>query len=46
MMSDFIFGSGMDDTMRSQAIYNKTFSYVFGYKSRYDYLPPYRGEFF
>ena len=44
MMSDYLFGTGMDETLRSQAIYNRTYSYVFQYKSKYDYLPPYRGK--
>lgn len=43
MMSDYVFGSGMDESLRSHALYNRTYSYVFNYKSRYDYLAPWRG---
>ncbi|XP_060583528.1 cholinesterase 1-like, partial [Ruditapes philippinarum] len=43
MMSDYLFGTGMDETIRAQNLYNKTYFYVFNYKSRYDYLPTWRG---
>ena len=43
-MSDYVFGSGMDESLRSHALYNRTYSYVFNYKSRYDYLAPWRGQ--
>ncbi|KAL4218337.1 hypothetical protein ACF0H5_023075 [Mactra antiquata] len=43
MMSDYIFGQGMDETIRAQNLYNKTYFYVFNYQSRYDFTPPWRG---
>ena len=45
LMSDYVFGTGQDESLRSHALYNRTYSYVFNYKSRYDYLPPWRGRF-
>lgn len=43
MMSDYLFGTGMDETIYSHTLYNKTYFYVFDYKSRFDNLPPWRG---
>ncbi|KAL5014368.1 hypothetical protein ScPMuIL_008638 [Solemya velum] len=43
MMSDFMFGTGLDEVMRLHTIYNRTFMYVFNYKSWNDYLPPWQG---
>ncbi|KAH3710118.1 hypothetical protein DPMN_069585 [Dreissena polymorpha] len=43
MMSDYLFGTGMDETLRSQNLYNRTYMYVFSYKSSYDYVPTWRG---
>ncbi|XP_052762657.1 acetylcholinesterase-like [Mya arenaria] len=43
MMSDYLFGTGMDETLRSQNLYNRTYMYLFNYKSRYDYVPTWRG---
>ncbi|WAR15894.1 ACES-like protein [Mya arenaria] len=42
MMSDYLFGTGMDETLRSQNLYNRTYMYLFNYKSRYDYVPTWR----
>ncbi|XP_041361645.1 cholinesterase 1-like isoform X2 [Gigantopelta aegis] len=43
MMSDYMFGTGMNEMMRTQVQYSSTFFYVFNYKSWNDYLPPWRG---
>ncbi|KAL3891614.1 hypothetical protein ACJMK2_003869 [Sinanodonta woodiana] len=43
MMSDYIFGSGMEDALKYQTLYNRTFFYVFDFRSRFDFLPPWRG---
>ncbi|XP_062582093.1 acetylcholinesterase-like isoform X1 [Saccostrea cucullata] len=43
MMSDYMFGTGMNEAMRFQTAKNKTFFYVFNYFSWNDYLPYYRG---
>lgn len=43
MMSDYMFGTGMNEAMRWQTVHNKTFFYVFNYFSWNDYLPYYRG---
>jgi len=43
MMSDYLFGTGMDETLQAQNLYNRTYFYVFDYKSRYDYVPTWRG---
>ncbi|XP_061173195.1 acetylcholinesterase-like [Saccostrea echinata] len=43
MMSDYMFGTGMNEAMRFQTGKNKTFFYVFNYFSWNDYLPYYRG---
>lgn len=43
MMSDYLFGTGIDETVRAQNLYNKTYFYLFNYKSRYDYVPTWRG---
>ncbi|GAB1609082.1 hypothetical protein Ahia01_001193600 [Argonauta hians] len=43
MMSDYMFGAGVDEVVKYHARYNDTYFYVFKYKSHYDYLPPWRG---
>lgn len=43
MMSDYLFGTGMNEAMKWQTVHNKTFFYVFNYFSWNDYLPYYRG---
>uniref|UniRef100_A0A0L8I3T8 Carboxylesterase type B domain-containing protein n=2 Tax=Octopus bimaculoides TaxID=37653 RepID=A0A0L8I3T8_OCTBM len=43
LMSDYMFGSGVDEVVKYHARYNATYFYVFRYKSHYDYLPPWRG---
>ncbi|XP_067665939.1 cholinesterase-like isoform X1 [Haliotis asinina] len=43
LMSDYMFGTGINEMLRSQVIFNTTYFYVFKYKSWNDYLPPWRG---
>ena len=43
MMTDYMFGTGLDEVVKSHAMYNTTYVYNFGYYSWNDYLPPWRG---
>lgn len=43
MMTDYMFGTGLDEVVKGQAKHNKTYVYNFNYYSWNDYLPPWRG---
>ncbi|KAJ8322336.1 hypothetical protein KUTeg_000807 [Tegillarca granosa] len=43
MMSDYMFGTGMDEVVKAHSRFNHTYVYVFDYFSWNDYLPRYRG---
>lgn len=43
MMSDYMFGTGMDQVVKVQSLYNTTYVYEFAYYSWNDYLPHWRG---
>ncbi|CAE1324243.1 NLGN [Acanthosepion pharaonis] len=43
MMSDYMFGAGIDEIVKWHSRYNDTYLYVFDYRSWNDYLPPWRG---
>lgn len=43
MMTDYMFGTGMDEVVKSHALYNSTYVYNFEYYSWNDFLPPWRG---
>ena len=43
MMTDYMFGTGMDEVVKGHAAYNKTYVYNFNYYSWNNYLPPWRG---
>lgn len=43
MMSDYVFGSGMNAVLEYQVRHNTVYFYVFRYRSWYAYSPPFRG---
>ena len=45
MMTDYMFGTGLDEVVKSHAMYNFTYVYNFAYYSWNDYLPPWRGNY-
>ncbi|KAL8558744.1 hypothetical protein ACOMHN_043688 [Nucella lapillus] len=43
LMSDFMFGSALNDVLEFQVRFNTVYFYVFKYRSWNDYTPPWRG---
>lgn len=43
LMSDYMFGTGLDQVVKVHALYNKTYVYLFKYFSWNDYMPRWRG---